>query len=469
MWGFFIPARHPIRIRVSLAFIVSMSTRSVWLTAEGSSTSSEALSHPSFSQVAVGWAKRPQRPWSGLLIWSVTSAQSRIRLWWVGYDARLPSLCCGLRWLACEARCHALATVTSRASAKLQLMAKLHIENMFLLISDELIFNCISWSVMKFFDVFFLACRIHNFYALPVCVSFCIFFVNVSLFSLYMRTGVFLVFYCLIMFLLCALGVFRHCWLCFQTFLLDFAKKALFSSNLISSGRLTRGPPPTCKTADHGHLQQTACNLPSEVEIWHRRFSDLAMDPPSRHGSHVQRIRKKLPVTFFPTNRWPICQHPVHEVNTTHSLIVSVDKVRLLDIVHRLSFHTPSHFVHWSVGLAVACNSDDRLVVPLTHEHGAIKVKVERSHVLFFISLVDVKSQFASPVRFSLTVPIAFTFSDAKSERSLWDVKKLSKKKWCFATSEFFRTTSTMWLTTLVPKHRDPSLALSKNFRASAA
>ena len=38
--------------------------------------------------------------------------------------------------------------------------------------------------------------------------SFCIFFVNVSLLSLYMRTGVFLVFYCLIMFLLCALYVF---------------------------------------------------------------------------------------------------------------------------------------------------------------------------------------------------------------------------------------------------------------------
>ena len=38
-----------------------------------------------------------------------------------------------------------------------------------------------------------------------------IFSVNVSLFSLYMRTGVFLVFYCLIIFLLCALCVFRHC------------------------------------------------------------------------------------------------------------------------------------------------------------------------------------------------------------------------------------------------------------------
>ena len=45
-------------------------------------------------------------------------------------------------------------TVTSRASAKLHLMAKLHIEKMFLLISDELIFNCISRSVKKFFYVF---------------------------------------------------------------------------------------------------------------------------------------------------------------------------------------------------------------------------------------------------------------------------------------------------------------------------
>ena len=156
MWGFFIPARHPFRFRVSLAFIVSISARSVLLMAEGSSTSSEALSRPSFSQVVEVWAKRPRRPWSGLPIWSVTSAQSRIRMWWVGCDARRPFLCCGLRWHACEDRCHALATctLTSRASAKLRLVAKLHIEKTFLLISDEFILNCISWSVKKFFFVF---------------------------------------------------------------------------------------------------------------------------------------------------------------------------------------------------------------------------------------------------------------------------------------------------------------------------
>ena len=133
-------------------------------------------------------------------------------------------------------------------------------------------------------------------------------------------------------------------------------KAATFSwsspSNLTSSGRLTRGPPPiNLQTADHGHLHQTDCNLRSEAEMWHRRLSDLAMDPPCSHDRHVQRIRKKWPVPFFPTNRWPVwCQHPVHEVNTTHSLIVGVDKVRLLDIVDRLSFHTPSHLMHWSVG-----------------------------------------------------------------------------------------------------------------------
>ena len=32
--------------------------------------------------------------------------------------------------------------------------------------------------------------------------------------------------------------------------------------------------------------------------------------------------------------------------------------------------------MHWRVGLAVACNSDDRVVVPLAHEHGAITAKV---------------------------------------------------------------------------------------------
>ena len=40
--------------------------------------------------------------------------------------------------------------------------------------------------------------------------------------------------------------------------------------------------------------------------------------------------------------------------------------------------------MHWSVGLAVACNSDDRVVVPLGHEHGAITAKVERSTHAFF-------------------------------------------------------------------------------------
>ena len=42
--------------------------------------------------------------------------------------------------------------------------------------------------------------------------------------------------------------------------------------------------------------------------------------------------------------------------------------------------------MHWRVGLAVACNSDDRVVVPLAHEHGAITAKVECStRALFHI------------------------------------------------------------------------------------
>ena len=78
--------------------------------------------------------------------------------------------------------------------------------------------------------MFFLACRIHNFYALPLCVSFCIFFVNVSLFSLYMRTGVFLVFYCLIMFLLCALCVFQALLIMFSNFSFWILQIKLFST-----------------------------------------------------------------------------------------------------------------------------------------------------------------------------------------------------------------------------------------------
>ena len=35
--------------------------------------------------------------------------------------------------------------------------------------------------------------------------------------------------------------------------------------------------------------------------------------------------------------------------------------------------------MHWNVGLAVACNSDDRVFVPLAHEHGSISAKVKRS------------------------------------------------------------------------------------------
>ena len=73
--------------------------------------------------------------------------ESSLRRATVGCDARLLFLCCGLRWHACEDRCHALASLTSRASAKLQLMAKLCIEKRFLLKSDEFIefiFYCIG-------------------------------------------------------------------------------------------------------------------------------------------------------------------------------------------------------------------------------------------------------------------------------------------------------------------------------------
>ena len=133
--------------------------------------------------------------------------------------------------------------------------------------------------------------------------------------------------------------------------------------------------------------------------MWHRSLSDLAMDPPCRHYSHVQRIRKKWPVPFLPTNRWPVwCHHPVHEVNTTHSFIVSVDKVRLLDIVDRLSFHTPSHFMHWRGGLAVA--SSATVMTELSfHLHMNTVPSQQKSivpRVLFFITLVDIKSRFCS-------------------------------------------------------------------------
>ena len=142
------------------------------------------------------------------------------------------------------------------ALLQLQLMAKLHIEKIFLLITDELIFNCISWSVKKFFLVF---AGMQNSQFLCIAstgVSFCILFVNVSLFSLNMRTGVFLikfsslsaptkiekltagsvygvflVLYCLIMFLRCALYVFSGIVdYVFKFFPLDFANKALFST-----------------------------------------------------------------------------------------------------------------------------------------------------------------------------------------------------------------------------------------------
>ena len=146
----------------------------------------------------------------------IQNTVSRIRLWWVGYDARLPSLCCGLRWHACEARCHALATVTSRASAKLQLMAKLHIEKMFLLISDELILNCISWSVKKFFDVF---SGMQNSQFLCIASDLCFvvqFFFRQSLF-------VFLVYaYRCVSCLLLFDNIFALCIMCFQALLIMF-------------------------------------------------------------------------------------------------------------------------------------------------------------------------------------------------------------------------------------------------------
>ena len=89
-------------------------------------------------------------------------------------------------------------------------------------------YYCISWGVKKFFDVF-SGMQNSHFYALPLCVSLCNFFpVNVSLFSLYMRTSVFLVFYCLIIFCFVHYvfsGIVDYV---FKFFLLDFANKALF-------------------------------------------------------------------------------------------------------------------------------------------------------------------------------------------------------------------------------------------------
>ena len=89
----------------------------------------------------------------------------------------------------------------------------------FLLVLDE---------VSGSFFMSILACRIHN-YALTLCFV-CFFFLCQCLY-------VFLVyayrcvssFYCLIMSLLCALCVFRLCWLCFQLFLWILQVKLFFT------------------------------------------------------------------------------------------------------------------------------------------------------------------------------------------------------------------------------------------------
>ena len=77
------------------------------------------------------------------------------------------------------------------------------------------LFLIVLVEVSRSFLLSFLACRIP---AQLICTASMFrlhfFFVNVSMLSLYMRTGVLLVFYCLIVFLLCALCVFRHCWIC---------------------------------------------------------------------------------------------------------------------------------------------------------------------------------------------------------------------------------------------------------------
>ena len=87
-------------------------------------------------------------------IWSATSAQSLIRLWWVGCGVRLLSVCRDLRWHACEDQCHALArddfTSISEATADGRIA---YWENV-LFTSDMFIFTCISWSFRKYFVVY---------------------------------------------------------------------------------------------------------------------------------------------------------------------------------------------------------------------------------------------------------------------------------------------------------------------------
>ena len=80
-------------------------------------------------------------------------------------------------------------------------------------------------------------------------------------------------------------------------------------------------------------LQKANRNFSPEVQVGQRGLLNSTVCSPGSDYCDIEGVDEQWPVPLLASNHWSVRrQEAIHEVNSTHALVVQVDKVRLRDL-----------------------------------------------------------------------------------------------------------------------------------------
>ena len=127
-------------------------------------------------------------------------------------------------------------------------------------------------------------------------------------------------------------------------------------------------------------LQKANRNFSPEVQVGQRGLLNSTVCSPGSDYCDIEGVDEQWPVPLLASNHWSVRrQEAIHEVNSTHALVVQVDKVRLRDLSVRHILYSSSHLMERKMAQPVAGHRNDGVVVPLANVHFTIRTVIELS------------------------------------------------------------------------------------------
>ena len=115
-------------------------------------------------------------------------------------------------------------------------------------------------------------------------------------------------------------------------------------------------------------LQKANRNFSPEVQVGQRGLLNSTVCSPGSDYCDIEGVDEQWPVPLLASNHWSVRrQEAIHEVNSTHALVVQVDKVRLRDLSVRHILYSSSHLMERKMAQPVAGHRNDGVVVPLAN------------------------------------------------------------------------------------------------------